>query len=60
MSYRRLCKKSLLFRSLTELTVPEFDQISSRDRIRNMRNMKEDVFLKGRGKEMLMPVDRLN
>ena len=29
MSYRRLCKKSLLFRSLTGLTVPEFDQISS-------------------------------
>jgi hypothetical protein len=29
MSYRRLCKKSLLFRSLTGLTVPEFDQIST-------------------------------
>ena len=29
MSYRRLCKKPLLFRSLTGLTVPEFDQISS-------------------------------
>ena len=59
MSYRRLCKKPLLFRSLTGLTVPEFDQIS-REMDRNMRNMKEDVFLKGRGKEMLVPVDRLN
>ena len=29
MSYRRLCKKPLLFRSLTGLTVPEFDQIST-------------------------------
>ena len=29
MSYRRLCNKPLLFRSLTGLTVPEFDQISS-------------------------------
>ena len=29
MSYRRVCKKPLLFRSLTGLTVPEFDQISS-------------------------------
>ena len=27
MSFRRLCKKPLLFRSLTGLTVPEFDQI---------------------------------
>ena len=29
MSYRRLCKKPLLFKSFTGLTVPEFDQISS-------------------------------
>ena len=29
MSYRRLCKKPLLFRSLTGLTVREFDQIST-------------------------------
>jgi len=29
MSFRRLCKKPLLFRSLTGLTVPEFDQIST-------------------------------
>lgn len=28
MSFRRLCKKPLLFRSFTGLTVPEFDQIS--------------------------------
>src|SRR5215475_6417725 len=28
MSYRRLCKKPLLFRSFTGLTVPEFDQIN--------------------------------
>ena len=27
MSFRRLCKKPLLFRSLTGLAVPEFDQI---------------------------------
>jgi len=29
MSYRRLCKKPLLFRSFTGLTISEFDQISS-------------------------------
>jgi DDE superfamily endonuclease/Helix-turn-helix of DDE superfamily endonuclease len=29
MSFRRLCKKPLLCRSLTGLTVPEFDQIST-------------------------------
>ena len=29
MSFRRLCKKPLLFRSLTGLTVPEFEQIST-------------------------------
>ncbi len=28
ISFRRLCKKPLLFRSFTGLTVPEFDQIS--------------------------------
>lgn len=28
MSYRRLCKRPLLFRSFTGLTIPEFDQIS--------------------------------
>ena len=28
MSYRRLYKKPLLFRSFTGLTIPEFDQIS--------------------------------
>jgi len=29
MSYKRLCKKPLLFRSFTGLTISEFDQISS-------------------------------
>lgn len=28
MPFRRLCKKALLFRSFTGLTVPGFDQIS--------------------------------
>ena len=53
MSYRRLYKKPLLFRSFTGLTVPEFDQISKeieskyeeyeRRRLLSKRKRKRDV-----------------
>jgi hypothetical protein len=53
MSYRRLYRKPLLFRSFTGLTVPEFDQISreielkyeeyERRRLLSKRKRKRDV-----------------
>jgi len=53
MSYRRLCKKPLLFRSFTGLTVLEFDQISKeielkyeeyeRRRLLSKRKRKRDI-----------------
>jgi len=53
MSYRRLCKKPLLFRSFTGLTVLEFDKINreieskyeeyERRRLLSKRNRKRDV-----------------
>lgn len=53
MSYRRLCKKPLLFRSFTGLTVLEFDQINreieskyeeyERRRLLSKRKRKRDV-----------------
>lgn len=52
MSYRRLCKKTLLFRSFTGLTIPEFDQIS-----REIECKYEEY---ERSKETLVPAGRLN
>jgi hypothetical protein len=53
MSYRRLCKKPLLFRSFTGLTIPEFDQINreieskyeeyERKRLSKRKRRKRDV-----------------
>ena len=62
ISYARLLKRPLLFRSFIGLTVSEFDSIYI-DRVKYIMGMKEEeTFLTGRrDKEMLLElVDRLS
>ena len=59
MSYRRLCKKPLLFRSLTGLTVPKFDQIST-EMDSKYEEYERRRLSKRKRKRDVVPVDRLN
>ena len=61
ISYARLFKRPLLFRSFTGLTVSEFDSIYIGIESNIMSMKEEDAFLTGRrDKEMLVLVDRLS
>jgi len=49
LSYDRLSKKPLLFKSFTGLTVQEFNDLYNKKIIKNMANMSNNVYhLKGK------------
>ena len=58
MSYARLSKRPLLFKSFTGLEITEFDTISRE--IESKYDEYESVFPIGKEKEMLVMVDHSN